>query len=48
LFVDELDQVLVDLVAPWATADNYNPTHPFPAIDEVAVAISSAGSSNAS
>jgi hypothetical protein len=43
LFVDEMDQVVVDLATPWGTADNYNPDHPFPAIDEVAVAISSAG-----
>ena len=39
LFVDDVDQVLVDMSAPWGTADNYNPAHPFPAIDEVTVAI---------
>ena len=40
LFIDEVDQVLLDMSAPWATADNYNPAHPFPAIDEVSLAVS--------
>jgi hypothetical protein len=39
LFVDEVDQVLVDMSSPWGTADNYNPAHPFPVIDEVTIAI---------
>lgn len=44
MFVDEVDQV-----APagpdnaWGTADNYNPSHPFHVIDEVAVAITTGG-----
>ena len=41
LFVDEVDQrAAADHAAPWATADNYNPAHPFPAIDEVSLAVS--------
>ena len=28
-----------DTNAPWGTADNYNPAHPFPAIDQVAHAV---------
>jgi hypothetical protein len=43
LFVDEVDAVLVDMDAPWGRADNYNPAHPFPAIDEVSVALSPSG-----
>jgi hypothetical protein len=39
LFVDEVEHVLVDMNAPWDTADNYNPAHPFPAIDQVALAV---------
>ncbi len=39
LFVDEMDHVLVDMTAAWGTANNYNPAHPFPAVDEVAVAV---------
>jgi hypothetical protein len=42
LFVDEVDQVLAAQPdSAWGTADNYNGSHPFPAIDEVAVAIAS-------
>jgi hypothetical protein len=43
LFVDEVDHVLVDMDAPWRTADNYNPAHPFPAIDQVALAVTGTG-----
>lgn len=40
MYVDEIDQVLpADPVSIWATADNYNPSNPFPAIDELAIAI---------
>jgi hypothetical protein len=42
LFVDEVERVLMDISAPWGTADNYNPARPFPAIDEVVVAITPA------
>ena len=28
--------------AQWATADNYNPAHPFPAIDHITIAVSCA------
>jgi len=40
LFVDEIDQVhAAGPAGAWGTADNYNPSHPFHVIDEVAVAI---------
>ena len=40
MFIDEIDHVTpADDTTPWATADNYNPTHPFPAIDETTIAI---------
>lgn len=40
LFVDEIEHVAAtEPASDWATADNYNPTHPFHAIDEVSVAI---------
>ena len=42
LFVDEIDQVVAEPPARWGTADNYNPSHPFPAIDEVTIAITPA------
>jgi len=38
-FVDEADEVTTDMTAPWGTAANYNPTRPFPAVDEVVLAI---------
>ncbi|MGC8627249.1 MAG: hypothetical protein ACP5VR_06755, partial [Acidimicrobiales bacterium] len=38
-FVDEADDVVADMAAPWGTAENYNPTHPFPAADEVVAAV---------
>jgi hypothetical protein len=40
LYVDEIDQVVAQNTARrWGTADNYNYSHPFPAIDEVTIAI---------
>jgi hypothetical protein len=40
LFVDEIDQVIpADPTSGWGTAENYNPSHPFPAIDQVTIAI---------
>jgi len=40
LFVDEIDQVLAaGPASPWGTADNYNSSHPFPAIDAVTIAV---------
>jgi hypothetical protein len=40
MFVDEVDQVdTADTASAWGTADNYNYSHPFPAIDEVTIAI---------
>ncbi len=43
LFVDEIDHVvLADAASPWQTADNYNPSHPFNAIDHLVVAVTPA------
>ena len=40
MHVNEIDQIdTADPASAWATADNYNPAHPFPAIDEIAVAV---------
>jgi len=40
MYVNEIDQIdTADPASTWATADNYNPAHPFPAIDEIAVAV---------
>ena len=45
LFIDEIDQVgAAALDDAWGSADNYNPSHPFHVIDEVAVAITAEGS----
>jgi hypothetical protein len=38
-FVDEIDQVVAEPASAWGTADNYNPSHPFNAIDDVSVAV---------
>ena len=38
-FVDEADEVTADMAASWGTVENYNPNHPFPAVDEVVVAV---------
>jgi hypothetical protein len=40
LFVDEIDHIdAADPANAWGTTDNYNPSHPFPAIDQVTIAI---------
>lgn len=40
LFVDAIDHVAAaEPASAWHSADNYNPAHPFNAIDEVSVAI---------
>jgi hypothetical protein len=40
LYIDEIDHVVAAHKASrWGTADNYNHSHPFPAIDEVTIAI---------
>lgn len=40
MYVDEIDQAMpAEPASTWATADNYNPSHPFPAIDELAIAV---------
>jgi hypothetical protein len=39
LYVDEIDHVAIaDPPSQWQSADNYNPAHPFAAIDQVAIA----------
>jgi len=38
-FVDEVDDVVTDPTPSWQSADNYNCSRPFPAIDHVVVAI---------
>jgi hypothetical protein len=44
-FVDDIDHLAADEPAsPWQTADNYNPAHPFNAIDELTVAVTQTGS----
>jgi len=37
--IDQIARVTADTTFPWQTADNYNPIRPFPAIDEVSVAV---------
>lgn len=40
LYIDEIDHaVLTEHASQWRSADNYNPSSPFPAIDSVAIAI---------
>ncbi len=40
MFVDEVDDIAAaDSASTWGTADNYNSSHPFPAIDNVTIAI---------
>jgi hypothetical protein len=40
MFVDEIDDVVTDPTTRWQTADNYNYSRPFNAIDRVVIAIS--------
>ena len=39
--MDEVDRVVAAEPATWGTADSYNATHPFNAIDELSIAITS-------
>ena len=40
MYVEEIDYVAAaDPASSWQSADNYDPAHPFPAIDQVAIAI---------
>jgi hypothetical protein len=40
MYIDEIDNVVAaDPASAWGTADNYNHSHPFPAIDLVTIAI---------
>jgi hypothetical protein len=41
MYIDEIDHIHAADATAWATADNYNPSHPFNAIDQVTVAVSS-------
>lgn len=43
LFIDEIEQLVAADENSWQTPDNYNPTRPFAAIDEVAAALSTTG-----
>jgi hypothetical protein len=39
-YLDEIDRVdPADSGSRWGTADNYNPAHPFPAIDDLIIAV---------
>jgi hypothetical protein len=39
LYLDQIENIAdADPACPWASADNYNPGHPFPAIDELLIA----------
>lgn len=39
-YIDEIDDITTAPGSPtWGTADNYNPTHPFPVIDQLAAAV---------
>jgi hypothetical protein len=39
MYIDEIDHIDADEQNAWGTADNYNPTHPFPTIDHLAIAV---------
>jgi len=39
LFIDEIDHVVADATIAWQSADNYNASRPFPAIDRVILAV---------
>lgn len=42
MHLDHIDNVTPpEHAQPWRSADNYNPAHPFPAIDEVVIAATS-------
>jgi len=44
MFVDDVDHVdAADPASPWETGDNYNPSRPFHAIDNVTIAITAGG-----
>ncbi len=41
MYIEEIENIVAAHdTTPWATADNYNPTHPFNTIDHVIVAVS--------
>jgi len=40
MYIDEIERVATDVEAAWQTPANYNPQHPFNAIDQLSAAIS--------
>jgi phosphoketolase len=42
-FVDDIDAVTAQHATTWQTAPNYNAAHPFNAIDELTIAVTTAG-----
>ena len=43
LYIDHIDEVIpADPASQWHTASNYNPGHPFPAIDTLTIAVTTA------
>ena len=43
MYIDQIDHIgAADPASTWQTADNYNPAHPFPAIDHVTIAVNNA------
>ncbi len=42
-FIDEIDAVTAEDATSWQTAANYNPAHPFNAIDELTIAVTPTG-----
>jgi hypothetical protein len=47
MFVDEIEHIATaDPTSPWQTAHNYNPAHPFPATDDVTIAVTPSGPSH--
>ena len=41
-YIDDIDAVTAEHATTWQTAPNYNPAHPFNAIDELTVAVTPA------
>ena len=40
MYVDEVNDVVLDRPSAWQSAENYNPSHPFNTIDTVSPAVS--------
>lgn len=39
MYIDQIDHVTADTTIAWQSADNYNPSRPFPAVDNLSVAV---------